>query len=358
MNILFISRTYHPGDIGGMEKQNCAIYKQLSKDNKVDLLMPTNKKLRKILLPVFFVIVLIKSLFILRKYDIVLLGDGVLGGIGYILKLFSKKPVVCIVHGLDLVYPNFIYQKLWVRIFIRNVDKLIAVGNETIKEGVLRGIPESKFVFVPNGVVVKRPSKDYSRKDLEKLIGREIRGGVLLTLGRLIKRKGVVRFLEEVVGNLSKDTIYIIAGQGREEQNIIAAINTHKLQDRVFYLGRVSEKEKELLFCTADIFVQPNIRVDGDLEGFGLVVLEAASYGLPVIASKIEGLKDAIQDGKNGILVEERDSEKYLYEIKKLLENDQAKKQFGIDAKQYVEKYCSWENIAKEYLRVFEGLIK
>ena len=119
-----------------------------------------------------------------------------LGVVGSLLKLFYKKPVACIVHGLDLTYQNFFYQKLWVNIFIKHMDKLISVGNEVINQGVLRGIPRSKFVFVPNGVSVKKSNPDYSIQDLEKLVGRKISGGVLLTLGRLVKRKGVAWFIK------------------------------------------------------------------------------------------------------------------------------------------------------------------
>ena len=72
-------------------------------------------------------------------------------------------------------------------------------------------------------------------------------------------------------------------------------------------LGRVSEKVRRLIYNAADIFIMPNITVEHDVEGFGIVVIEAGSCGLPVIASKMQGLKDAIIEGKTGYLVKEGD---------------------------------------------------
>jgi len=308
------------------------------------------------MLPLFGIFALIKLLFILCKYDIVLLGDGALGIIGWIIKFFSQKPVVCIVHGLDLTYSNVIYQKLWVNIFLRNMDKLIAVGNETINQVVLRGIQRSNLIFVPNGVSIKKPLPTYSKKDLEKLIGREIHGKVLLTLGRLVKRKGVAWFIKEVVDKSCDSYIYIIAGDGPEKSNINKIIKKNGLQNRVFYIGSVSDKEKELLYSTADLFIQPNIKVPGDIEGFGLVVLEAASYGLSVVASDIEGLRDAIHNGLTGVLVQERNVAQYKKAITLFLENDENRKQFGVNARRYVMKYYSWDNIAKEYVNILKQL--
>ena len=354
MNILIISRAYPPV-IGGIEKHNYEIFKRLARVSNVKLLANTQGKK---MLPIFIFYVLIKSIFILRKYDIILLGDGLLAIVGYFCKLFSHKPIVCNVYGLDLTYQSLLYQKLWVNIFIKKMDKLVAVGNETIHQGVIRGIPRSKFVFVPGGVSIKKSLPKYSTQDLERLIGREVRGSVLLTLGRLVKRKGMAWFIEAVVRKLSEDVVYIIVGDGKEKHNIIAAIKKNKLQNRVFFLGAVSEKEKEILFCTADIFVQPNIKAEGDMEGFGLVVLEAASYGLVVIASRLEGLKDAIHDGKNGILVEERNAEEYKQAIECLLANDENRRKFGMQAKKYVDKNFSWKNSAQNYIFILEGLIK
>jgi len=352
MNILFISRAYPPV-IGGIEKQNFEIAQALSRICNVSVISNTRGKR---FLPLFLPYATFRALIAARKYDVVLLGDGVLGVTGYLLKLLTRKPVACIIHGLDLTYKNTIYQRLWVKFFILHIDKLIAVGNETIHQGVLRGIPESKFVFIPNGVAPASQGKKYTRNELEALIGKKVKGHILLTLGRLVKRKGISWFINNVVSMLDEEIIYIIAGTGKEEPNILSAIQNNHLQDRVFLIGEVSDKEKQLLFSTTDIFIQPNIKVAGDMEGFGLVVLEAAASGCVVIASRLEGLTDSIQHGQNGFLVTPGNAEEYREKIESVLDNPQDKDAFGKQARVYVKSNYSWPLIAKKYLDVLVSL--
>lgn len=352
MNILFISRAYPP-IIGGIEQQNFDAARALSEISNVNILANTRGKR---FLPLFLPYVTLRALLSAHKYDVVLLGDGVLGITGYVLQLFTGKPVACIIHGLDLTYKNTIYQQFWVNKFIRHIDKLIAVGNETIHQGVLRGIPESKFVFIPNGVTPAYQDEKYTRKELEALIGKKVKGHILLTLGRLVKRKGIAWFINNVVGMLDEEIIYIIAGTGKEESNIISAIQNNHLQDRVFFIGEVTDKEKQLLFSTTDIFIQPNIKVEGDIEGFGLVVLEAAASGCVVIASRLEGLTDSVQHGQNGLLVTPGNAEEYRKTIESVLDNPQDKDAFGQRARVYVKNNYSWPLIAKKYLDVLASL--
>ncbi len=353
MRILFISRS-HPPIVGGIEKENSEIFHSLSKLTKVDLMA---NRLGKWFLPMFLSAAMIRALITLNKYDIVLLGDGVVSVIGCVLKLFYKTPTICIIHGLDLTYNNSVYQRLWVKYFIKRMDKLVAIGNHAIDEGVRRGIPRANFIFVPDGVHVRHPSRQYSKKNLENLIKRPVDGKVLLTLGRLVKRKGVAWFIENVVAGIRQDVIYLIAGSGPDEKNIQSAIMKYKLEDRVILLGSVSEEQKEILYCTADLFIQPNITVEGDMEGFGLVVLEAASYGLTVIASNLEGLKDAIHDGRNGLLLKEHDAKAFTQAITSMLSNDNERTAFGLRAKEYVTKNFSWGHTAAGYMSLFEGIL-
>ena len=102
MNILFISRAYPPVK-GGIEKQNYEISQALAETCNINLIA---NRTGKRFLPIFLPYAIITALTIIRKNDVVLLGDGVLAIAGFILKLVSRKPVICIIHGLDLVYRN------------------------------------------------------------------------------------------------------------------------------------------------------------------------------------------------------------------------------------------------------------
>lgn len=303
-------------------------------------------------LPIFLPFALVRSLCIARKYDAILLGDGVLGVVGYALKLFyPHKPVIGIVHGLDLTYPSALYQKWWVRKFIPALDRLIAVGRETISAGTEKGIPKEKFTFIPNGVDTEKHFREHSRQELENILGESLADTqVLLTSGRLARRKGVAWFIRNVLPKLAENILYTVAGNGPDRANILLAIQEAGMEKRVKLLGYVDDATREILFNTCDLFIQPNIRVPGDMEGFGISVIEAASCQIPVIASKIEGLQDAISDGNNGFLIESENIEAYSHKIIELLKDTEYRRTFGKQARQYVIDHFRWEIIAQHYL--------
>jgi glycosyltransferase involved in cell wall biosynthesis len=145
---------------------------------------------------------------------------------------------------------------------------------------------------------------------------------------------------------LNPQYLYVIAGDGPEKNNIQKIITQKKLQKRVFLLGKIDSETLKFLYNLADIFVMPNIKVKGDMEGFGIVALEAASYGLPVIASNIEGIKDAVLEGTTGFLIEEKNSFKFVEAIKKINLN----REKIIKA---VQNKFSWTIIAKQYQKIF-----
>lgn len=346
--VLFISRAFPP-TIGGIEKQNFHISEALSQ--KLQLTRIVNTRGKKYL-PFFMVYALIKSLASRRSYEVILLGDGVLGVLGYLLKRMTGIPVVCVLHGLDITYKNKLYQKFWLGRFLPELDKYIAVGNETVSQGVQRGLDPNKFEFIPNGVDTNAEIVAVNREELNACLGRQVEGTLLLTLGRLVKRKGVTWFVDSVIPHLKNNFTYVIAGEGIERESIKSAIRDNELADKVIFLGAVSDNQKRLLMTAADIFVQPNIKVDGDMEGFGLVVLEAAHYRTLVVASELEGLKDAIQEGKNGLLVEHENSAAFINTLQPLMENSSFCNYFGNAAHKYVKAKFSWQIIADKYTAI------
>jgi phosphatidylinositol alpha-1,6-mannosyltransferase len=181
-------------------------------------------------------------------------------------------------------------------------------------------VPDQKIVVIPNGIKPEElyldQPKEALQRQLEAIIGQRRQGKkVLLTVGRLVKRKGVIWFLDSVMPRLDPAYIYIIAGDGPELEAIRTRIRTHKWEQRVFALGPVTGEVRKILFNTADIFVMPNISVPGDMEGFGIVVVEAGSCGVPVVASNLQGIRDAVLEGQSGYLVDEGDADGFLNRI-------------------------------------------
>src|SRR5690606_1075671 len=121
----------------------------------------------------------------------------------------------------------------------------------------------------------------------EASIGRDAL--LLCSVGRHQERKGFHWFVEEVVPRLGEGTVYLLGGEGPMTPRIRETVARLGLGDRVRVLGQVSEAMLLSLFRGSDLFVMPNIHVPGDLEGFGVVMLEAGICGLPIVAADLEG---------------------------------------------------------------------
>lgn len=362
MKILFITRKFPP-TIGGMENAAYELYKHLSEITDVKLIKwGSSNKWLPLVLPYFF----LKSCWILskKKIDIIYLQDGLLSPLGLILKkIFGKKAVITI-NGLDVTYKNTFYQLLIPKC-ISKMDKTICISHATKQECINRGIPKEKIKVIPDGISDKfyiNESKEVLKSKLEKMLNLKIKDKkILLSVGRLVERKGFHWFIENIVPKLLKrrnDFVYLIAGDGIYREKIKEIITRNDLEDYVFMLGKVNDKILKLLYNTSDIFVMPNIPVEGDMEGFGIVALEAASCDLPIIASKLEGIKDAIEDGKNGILTEPFNVKNFVNAITKLLENNNKREEFGKRIRKFTLENYAWEKIAKRYYDIFEKVIK
>ena len=355
MRILFISHAYPP-TVGGVENQNFELSTWLGKIAEVKILANGRGKN---MLPLWMPYTLLKCLFLAPKYDVIILGNALLAHMGWILKIIYRKPIIVVAHGLDLTFKNWLYQTFWVGFFIKKMDKIITVGNETIRVAKEKGIAEDKLVFIPNGVNTNKFKSEYSWSEVEKLFGRKLENKkILLTSGRLARRKGVAWFVRNVMPKLDTHILYIVAGDGADRENIAQAITENKLADRVQMIGYMGDSVRDMLFHTCDLFIQPNIKIAGDMEGFGLSVIEAAYCGIPVLAANLEGLKDAIKDGQDGFLIEPEDIDGYVAKINELLSDDAARKAFGQLARQFVIDNFSWERVSKKYLTEIEKVVK
>ena len=365
MHILFLSKSYPP-TIGGIENQNRDVAASLSTIANVTTIANTRGKK---FLPFFLPYVFAKALLLLRKHDAVLVGDGVLAPIAFALSLFAPRKIYAsIIHGLDITFAK--KQSLLGTIYrfvnipaLRHLDLLIAVGNQTIIEAARAGIPKSKCVFIPNAVDPENVVADRSRKDLEKLLGRNLESTfVVLRVGRFVKHKGVEWFIRNVLPMLPDDIIFVAAGgrvrsKAGDEDAYLAcrrATRETNLETRIHLLTDLPWSDMQTLFSTADIVVSPNIRTPGSMEGFGINAIEAAACERVVIASDLDGLKDAIKHNTSGILVEPGNPRAFATPILEFLDDEERRTAFGARAREYVLTNFTLEKMAKRYLQALE----
>lgn len=358
LHVLFMARRFPPA-VGGMEKFAYDLSLALEHKHKlVKITWGGTNTWLPVVLPLFF----IRGLWTLmtQQIDIIHMQDGVLAPIGWLLAKLSGKPYIVVAHGLDVTYKNTLYQSINVGC-IRRADAVVAISAATMHEVLSRRISAHKVRVITIGVndVYLAPKADRA------LIGRETGMNLqdrqlLLTTGRLVRRKGVAWFISNVLPKLLRkypDVLYIVAGEGEQRQAIELAIKETKLERNVQLLGMVSDALRSALYQSCDVFVMPNIRVEGDMEGFGIVALEAATAGLPIVASNIEGIRDAIKNGENGNLVTSTDSNGFISEILQLLASKKERMSRGVKARNYSLNQYSWSHVAQEYTAVYDKLL-
>jgi len=366
MKILFISHSFPP-IFGGVERQNYHLAESLKEIAEVKVL--ANGKGKK-WLPFFLPVTFLRALFLMSQYDVCLMGNGVLAPIGAAVKFFHpKKKFFCVVHGLDItfVHKKGLLAKTYKLINIpslKKLDELFMVGNHTIDEAEKIGIAKSHCTFIPNGINFDDLLVESTRADMEKVLGISLADKkVILRIGRFVKHKGVEWFIRNVMPKLPEEYI-LVAGGGIVSANAAGdksffpacqkAVKDLEFEKRVWLFGDFPEKDKLVFMNAADVYISPNIKVPGSMEGFGITAIEGAACGRVVLASNLEGLKDAIKDGKNGFLIEHENVDAWAGKINEVLADDEMRKTFGEKARQYVRDHYTWERVAKLYLKEME----
>jgi len=244
--------------------------------------------------------------------------------------------------GLDVMYRAWWYQPM-IRWCLRRCNHVICISHATAQEVRTRGVTDDRITIIPCGIdmSVSLPVIDSTPQ-------------LLVTVGRLVKRKGIVWFLTNVLPDLlthMPDLQYVIMGNGPERRRISSIIKKLHLQDAVHLFTHASDDVCRELMQKAALFVAPNIPVAGDMEGFGIVCIEAGRAGLPVAAADLEGLKDAVIDGKTGIFFTAGDAQDCTEVIQRMLRNPLNKS----DVRQAVTERFAWQTLVPFYNNVFDA---
>lgn len=357
--ILFISRKYPP-TVGGMELVSFRLTTDIARRRDARIIAWGGSQTY---LPLFAVAAFARALAIgfAGKVELIHLGDPVLGVLGYLLGRILRVPVVVTVHGLDVIYPNWFYQRM-VSWLLPTFDAVIAISRAAQIECLKRGVRSARCFVVTIGV--DAPSTDLhnraeARKRLAAAYGLALADqDVLLTTGRLVRRKGVAWFVDEVlprIFRLRPGVFYLVLGAGPDEGRIREAIERVGLTDRVRLLGKVPDEALWDAYRACNLFVMPNIPVKGDMEGFGLVAIEAGLAERYVVASDLEGIRDAIVPPFNGELVSPGDSTALAVAISSRLADRAELDDLGRGSRRFVTDRFGWTRIVDDYLRIFDG---
>ncbi|UZD90345.1 glycosyltransferase family 4 protein [Cognatishimia activa] len=380
--ILFVTHKYPPS-LGGMQQQSYALTRNYQEIGESSVIAYNSRY------PVwlFFLIIipwvairLIKD----REIDVIHGNDGLMG-IFLTPFLISRKKVFVTVHGLDVYLGMRAYQ-WWVRTFLKRFEGVIAVSAETAAGCVERGVPEKKVSIVLNACDTNwSDSKDPEfAKWLKEQHGIDCdKQVIVLSAGRPVPRKGFSWFAGNVLPDLPDDAIYAVVGPASGAgpmlqflrkflpdalfQGLCHAVGAEtdyiKLKDisqrpelkgRVALLGRLPREHLNQIYLHSHIYVMPNLKVEGDFEGFGLVIQEATYNGALCLAADVDGIPSAIRDGETGILLPSGNAAAWTARINALCADPE---QRGSLARRFQAKLrkdmTTWADVALAYQRIF-----
>jgi phosphatidylinositol alpha-1,6-mannosyltransferase len=365
-----VSHLHPPKDavlenIGGMQRVSMQLVEELKHRDDVKLVDVTHEVSWKVAGPMtaWF---LLNQLFELpdlvrrEKPDVILFSSMVTASLSYFLRKKIKVPMITINHGQDVTLPVNLYQKFVPRIF-ENIDGVISVSSATREQCIKRGMHEDKGVALPNGFPASDYNNrindpDYSRRYLENNFNLDLKNKyLLLTVGRLVRRKGHYWFIDKILPKITSDVEYVVIGDGPELENIRKLVANSPVGGNVTLLGRQPDEVLQHAYSAADLFIMPNIKVPGDMEGFGIVLLEANISGTPAIASGLEGIRDVIKQGINGYQVEPGNDEMFAVKIDDVLQNEL--NVLSEQCRSYVVENFNWEHVVNQYLNYIQLVV-
>lgn len=267
--------------------------------------------------------------------------------IGYVC-LLLKLPFIVICHGYDVQLATANpWKEMWFKKIMKKANTII-VNSEYTKKAItdICTLDEDIIRIVapcPNTLTTEVSEEALSNIKTKLDIQDK---NVLLSVGRLVERKGfdtVIRSLPIVIKD-NPDILYILVGGGPYQKKLEQLSIKYQVQDYVVFAGRVDDEELPVYYGLSDIFIMPSRIIENkDVEGFGIVFLEANMYGKPVIAGDTGGVRDAVVDGETGILVDPENTQEIANSILSLLKDKALRKTMGQKGKQRVENEFTWD---------------
>jgi len=357
---LIITRSFPP-EIGGMQNLMWGLTCSLAKYNLVKVFADFHEKHKQHDSKVSFSIERVGGIKVLRKYRKSYLINEFIKDNKNIeciiadhwksLELIkSNKKKICLIHSKEINHAKGSRQNKRVLNVLNNIDHIVSNSEYTKNLAIEIGVNEDKITIINPGVFPVKKIEKTIIKEAEKLLNNK--SPRLITVSRFDKRKNhekiimALRNLKQIYPNI----IYTCIGYGEEEENIKKLVNELDLNEQVIFLKNIEQDLKNALVAQSNAFVMPSIIYKKSVEGFGIVYVEAAQYGIPSIGGKDGGASDAIKDKETGIICDGNNLEEIYSSIDLILKNN-SYLEFCKKAKEYSTKF-EWNNIVKEYLKI------
>ena len=282
---------------------------------------------------------------------------------GLIASKIKNATKCLIVHGAEITTPGRIYPtRALLKQEMKSFDFVLSAGTYAAQQLSNSIDNELSYVRIAPGVDIKRfsnPDSDQkiqAQDQLRNEIGASIDSKIIVSISRLVPRKGfdvLISSLEKI-----KDDVHVvIVGKGRDEKRLKYIVAKKNLQNRVHFLGSVSDTKLRIVLHGSDIFAMLcRDRWRGlEAEGFGIVFLEAQSCGLPVIVGNSGGSAESLIEDVTGYCIDPHSVNELVSKINLLLNDDELRNKMGTTAREFVEKNHSYDYLASLLVPLVQG---
>lgn len=272
------------------------------------------------------------------------------GLVAWLLARLTFRPVVIYAHGEELTGWGYGNKYKVMRFALRHADRVIANSENTQNELINMQVALERITLIYPGVDVERFRPGLPCEDLRKSIGLELGQKLILSVGRLSRRKGfdmVIKSLPKLV-EAGLDVQYALIGIGEDWEYLASLATELGVSTRVHMLGHVSPEDLPRWYNACDVFAMPNREINGDNEGFGMVFIEAAACGKPALAGRDGGTGSAVIDGMTGVRVDGNDVHALLQGFQILLGDANRGKIMGQNGLSRVEQEFNWAAVAEK----------
>lgn len=293
------------------------------------------------------------------KHEIVAVHAGRVlpeGLIGWIIARLFNVPIIVYAHGEEITTWRQPGKFKVMRFVYRRVDRIIANSEFTQQELLKLGVDSGRIILISPGVDISRFKSGLEFQDLRASLGLSENQQLVLSVGRLSRRKGFDQMLRATARCLAEgqDFHYAIIGIGEDVDYLSDLVKELGIGERVHMLGHVAMDDLPRWYNAADIFAMPNREINGDTEGFGMVFIEASACGKPVLAGEAGGTGAAVIDHQTGLRVDGASLEAVTQALKRLLSDKDFAGQLGAEGLARVRREFSWEAVVDKTKRLYD----
>lgn len=278
------------------------------------------------------------------------------GLIAWMLSMRHRIPYACYVHGEEL---NTAATSRELSFLTRRVlgGARVLIANSLNTARVLMNqwqVPAAQIEVVNPGVDAASfavAQRDETQRAALDWTDRS----VVLTVGRLQARKGHARLIAALPGIIERvpNALYAIVGEGEMRSELEAMVASRGLAQHVQFLGELRDDELRSCFQQCDLFALPNVQIQGDFEGFGMVLVEAQACGKPVVAGRSGGTSETMREGETGRLVNCENESELAATVADLLGDSDLRQRMGAAGRRWVERKFDWSPVTAQAQSVF-----